>query len=397
MADSDKEPELEEEDQSGSESEEEEEQDLSNDTVVTKYGMAAEVVDVALAGIITQCLDGKSVVDVCKFGDLVVDQSCGNYFKAQKDMDKGLAFPTCVSVNNCLCHFSPLSEEDSVVLKDGDKVSIDVGVHIDGFIAVGAHTLIVGAKAEDKIEGKQADVMMAAHNAGMAALALMKPGNTNTQVTEVIQKIAAAYEVNACQGVLMHQMKRYVIDGNKVVILREEVEHKVEEYTFEANEVYAIDVAFSSGEGKPRESETRTTVFKRAVDKSYRLKMKASRFVFNEVNNRFPTLPFTLRALGDEKQSRMGVVECLKHELLHPYPALYEKEEDSLCHLKFTALMLPSATKKITLKSCPLALDKIVSEKKLDDELTALIATVPAEKKKKAKKKKKKAAKKEEA
>jgi hypothetical protein len=30
-----------------------------------------------------------------------------------------------------------------------------------------------------------------------------------------------------------------------------------------------------------------------------------------------------------------------------------------------------------------------VSEKKLDDELTALIATVPAEKKKKAKKKKK--------
>jgi len=38
------------------------------------------------------------------------------------------------------------------------------------------------------------------------------------------------------------------------------------------------------------------------------------------MNHRFPTLPFTLRALEDEKQARMGVVECLKHDLLHPYP-----------------------------------------------------------------------------
>jgi hypothetical protein len=44
------------------------------------------------------------------------------------------------------------------------------------------------------------------------------------------------------------------------------------------------------------------------------------RYVFNEVNHRYPTLPFTLRALEDERQARMGVVECLKHDLIHPYP-----------------------------------------------------------------------------
>lgn len=38
------------------------------------------------------------------------------------------------------------------------------------------------------------------------------------------------------------------------------------------------------------------------------------------MNKRFTTFPFTLRALDDEKQARMGVVECLKHDLLHPYP-----------------------------------------------------------------------------
>lgn len=36
-------------------------------------------------------------------------------------------------------------------------------------------------------------------------------------------------------------------------MLREEGESKVEECTFEANEVYAVDVAMTTGEGKPRE------------------------------------------------------------------------------------------------------------------------------------------------
>lgn len=39
----------------------------------------------------------------------------------------------------------------------------------------------------------------------------------------------------------------------------------------------------STGDAKPKPSEMRTTVFKRAVDKTYRLKMKASRYLFNEV------------------------------------------------------------------------------------------------------------------
>ena len=57
----------------------------------------------------------------------------------------GIAFPTCVSINNCICHFSPLKGDSDVLLKEGDLVKIDLGAHIDGFIAVAAHTLVVGA------------------------------------------------------------------------------------------------------------------------------------------------------------------------------------------------------------------------------------------------------------
>ena len=40
-----------------------------------------------------------------------------------KTIEKGVAFPTCVSVNNVVGHFSPLSEDTSE-LKDGDLVKM---------------------------------------------------------------------------------------------------------------------------------------------------------------------------------------------------------------------------------------------------------------------------------
>ena len=45
---------------------------------------------------------------------------------------------------------------------------------------------------------------------------------------------------------------------------------------FEQHEVYAVDILISTGEGKAKEHETRTTVYKR-TDMTYALKMKASR------------------------------------------------------------------------------------------------------------------------
>lgn len=53
--------------------------------------------------------------------------------------------PTCVSVDNCICHFSPLRSDPPVVLRNGQMVKVDLGAHIDGFIATAAHTVVVGA------------------------------------------------------------------------------------------------------------------------------------------------------------------------------------------------------------------------------------------------------------
>lgn len=275
--------------------------DLSNSDVVTKYKSAAQIANLTLQGVISQCVAGKKVVDVCAFGDAVIVAQCAQSFKSKK-IEKGIAFPTCVSVNQTVCHYSPLATE-SIELADGDVVKIDLGCHIDGYIAVVAHTIVVGAPiadaAPEPITGPMADVFVAAYTAAEAAVRLLRPGNKNTQVTEAIKSVADSFGVRTVQGTLSHQMKQFVIDGNKTIVQREEADKKVDEVTFEPNEVYAIDICFSTGDGKPRETEQRTTVFRRAVEKTYNLKVKASRSLITEVNRSFPTLPFCLRACSD--------------------------------------------------------------------------------------------------
>lgn len=365
------------------------EPDISNSDVCTKYREAGKIANLALHGLILQVKPGAKVLDLCKFGDTVIMQKCSTIYQKKvkgKTIEKGVAFPTCVSLNECVCHNSPLESEMGDVLSNGDLVKLDVGCYVDGYIAVAAHTLICGEQptAEKPLLGPRADVFYAAHTAGEVAQKLLRPGNTNSQVTKAVDKVAQDFGVKACAGVLSHRMKRFVIDGNKVILLREDTDQKVEDSCFELNEVYSIDIAMSTGEGKPKEMEARTTVFKRSVDKNYMLKMRSSRTLFNEINTKFPALPFTLRALDDERQARMGIVECLKHELVYPYPVLYEKKGDHVVHFKFTVLILPSGPTRISgLKLFDVGTVK--SEKLLSDDINAIMSIASKKKKKKAK------------
>ena len=279
---------------------EEAELDCANSDVCTKYREAGKIANKVLEGVVQQCTAGADVKDICTFGDTVIGSLTAGIYQKKVNgvaVEKGCAFPTCISLNECLCHNSPLSSDPAVLLAEGDVVKIDLGVHIDGFIAVVAHTMVVGAEpsAETPTDGPLGNIMTASHIASEVATKMIRPGNTNQQVTSALGKVAETFGVNLCAGVLSHQMKRYVIDGNKVILLKEDQDQKVDDFVFEVNETYSVDIALSTGEGKPRPQEHRTTVFKRAVDKSYRLKMKASRYLLTQVNTNFPTLPFTDR------------------------------------------------------------------------------------------------------
>ena len=199
-------------------SSDEEEQTISTDSVVTKYKMASEMVNKILKEVVAKCVDGGSVLEICEFGDKRIEEETAKVFKKEKELHKGeslrvffymrvqglcpsvrlsslslmvewsrllrhigasssqhwpsrfskihgffstfpsssagIAFPTCLSVNNCICHFSPLKSENDVTLKDGDVVKVDMGAHVDGYIAVVAHTYVIGATKEKPVTGR---------------------------------------------------------------------------------------------------------------------------------------------------------------------------------------------------------------------------------------------------
>ena len=126
-----------------------------------------------------------------------------------------------------------------------------------------------------------------------------------------------------------------------------------------------LDVYISTGEGKPRESEFRTTVYKRELDAQYNLKIKSSRAFFTEVNKRFPTLPFAIRALEDTVGAKVGVKECIEHDLITGYPVLTEKAGEFVAQFKATIAVLPRST-VVLAGELPLAA-RFESEKSIAD------------------------------
>lgn len=276
-------------------------------------------------------------------------------------------------------------------LKVGDIVKMDLGCHIDGYIAVAAHTCVVKESADAEappIDDDLGTVAVAAYNAMLVAAASISAGAKNEDVTAAVERVAKAYGITPISSVRMHQMKRYVLDGVKEVALKAPLpddpeEEKVPECTFEQAEVYAVDVAMSTGDGKARPGELRTTVYKRNVEKQYHLKVKASRQVLAEVDKKFPTLPFTLRHLSDVRTARLGINECISHGLLTPYPSLHDYS-GKVAHFKCTVLLLPSGTSRVTGLDLP---EYFKTDKQPDEETQKILTEIEEAEAKKAKKK----------
>lgn len=364
-----------------------EEATIAEDVVVTKYQMAADMANRVIKAVAAACVEGAVVVDLCELGDQMIVEETKKVFKKEKEMKKGIAFPTCVSVNNCICNFSPLRTDPPVKLEKEDVVKIDLGVHIDGFSAIVGTTLAVGCTKDNPLTGRKADVIKAAYLASEIAHRMLRPGGESFLLSDTIQKVATSFNCSSVEGILSYCLKRNRFDEEKTIMLNpsDALRKELKKCDFELYEAYCMDVIISTGEGKPKHQDARTTVFKR-TNEIYNLKMKASRVFFSEVTSKFDVMPFTLRAFGEESKAKMGVVECVTHKLLDPFDVLYDKEGEFVAQFKFTVLLMPNGPLRIT--SGPFDSDTIKSSLELEDpELKALLtsSTKKAKKKKKAK------------
>lgn len=62
----------------------------------------------------------------------------------------------------------------------------------------------------------------------------------------------------------------------------------------------------------------------------------------------------------------MGVVECVKHDLVEPFNVLWDKEGEFVAQFKFTLLLMPNGPMRIT--SAPFDPELYKSEFSVEDE-----------------------------
>jgi methionyl aminopeptidase len=95
----------------------------------------------------------------------------------------------CLSVNDAVLHGLP----HDYVLRDGDVLTADLAVGIDGWVADSARTVIVGTAAEEDLR-----IVRATEEALEAAIAAARPGNRLGDVSSAIWAVARdhGYPVN---------------------------------------------------------------------------------------------------------------------------------------------------------------------------------------------------------
>lgn len=110
--------------------------------------------NLALQKVLEKCVPDADIAELCEFGDNFILEEVKKVYnsKKAKKVERGIAFPTCISVNNVCGHYSPLKDE-STKLKEGDVCKVDLGAHIDGYITQAAYTIVVRKSREEKVTG----------------------------------------------------------------------------------------------------------------------------------------------------------------------------------------------------------------------------------------------------
>jgi methionyl aminopeptidase len=113
---------------------------------------------------------------------------------------KGYPKAVCISVNDVVVHGIP----DGHVVGEGDLVTIDVGVTLDGYIADSAYTFGVG-----EIEPESQSLLDAAQDALAAGIAEAVEGNRVGDVSHAVQMVVERAGFSVVRSLVGHGVGRH--------------------------------------------------------------------------------------------------------------------------------------------------------------------------------------------
>lgn len=217
-----------------------------------------------------------------------------------------------MGLNDTAAHFCP-EEEDTQVSNEGDLIKVDIGVHLDGWIADNAMTVEVGKSTEYK------DLIKASQNALKAAIKLVRPGVQLWELGEAQYSEAEALGFTTVKNLCGHTIERYKVHaGISIPTYNNKDKTEIQE-----GWQVALEPFVTNGDGLIKE-KGKATVF--MVEKEKNARSPYARKILEEMKPR-NGLPFTTRWLTrkyGKGAAALGLRELQQLGIVKSYPPLAE-------------------------------------------------------------------------
>jgi len=248
------------------------------------------------------------------------------------------AFPVNVSLNDIAAHYTAVPN-DPIIVKNTDVLKIDVGVHIDGYIADTAVTV-----SYDTTYQKMIDI---AERALDEAIGISRSNTRVSDIGRIIEKTITKYGCKPIQNLSGHSLERYTIHAGKSIPNIWTIGHS---FNLSVNNVYAIEpfVTTNDGQGVVYEGKIKN-IF--GIGSRKRTKEQKTDDFLEYLWNKFKTLPFALRWIVNEYEEKeaLYLLEILvKKKNVHAYPILVEGANRIVVQAEHTIIPQESNTLTIT-------------------------------------------------
>jgi len=260
--------------------------------------------------------------------DMLIIDLCETAEETIRRMDGKPAFPCNVSINEVAAHYSSPPGDQRRIPKDS-VVKIDIGVHVDGYIADTAATICFNSEYES--------LVYAAEEALKRAIEIIRPGLSTSQFGSEIQEVIKKRGFKPVSNLTGHQVGRYLVHAGKSL---PNVFHLSAE-KIRPEEVYAVEpfVTLSDAAGKV-ESGSDAYIFRFAKQKS--LKNSDSKNLLRYIVKNFNTLPFSerwLRSYMRRNWYREAFSELFHVKSLMSYPVFVEASGKPVAQAEHTVLV----------------------------------------------------------
>jgi methionyl aminopeptidase len=256
-----------------------------------------------------------------------------------RSMNAEPAFPVNTSLNEIAAHYTA-EPNDATVVKEGDVLKIDIGVHIDGYIADTAVTVCYDPKYESLVS--------TAETALGEAVRIARANTKASDIGKVIETTITRFGFKPIQNLSGHSLQQYTIHAGKSI---PNIWTRGSSFALLPDEAYAIEpfVTTKDGQGVVYEGKTKN-IF--SITSRKPVKDKEADNLLGILWSRYKTLPFALRWLidkYDEKDLRRLVDMLIRKKNVHAYPILVEGHNKIVVQAEHTLIPAASGVNVITL------------------------------------------------